>query len=435
MMPGSGYFADPQTRSHQAPDHPAMSTPPEIRRGAGELRRLLTERTADVRTLDVPGFRGWLERHVQRWQRDPVFVQRSRIRDLRGAHPQIRAAERDARQARRAYEQAPEFAELSRIEKALADAGKAVSGLTDAAAAASGDERERLTAKRAEFAARQPALRAELAGAAQSSAPRREWERAVAAAEAVRTAAGLPALEEALRGLVRGGGRRSTRQGARFEDVAEAVIRAHLLPELAAACGCDAGELRILRGVTLGAAGIEIDHLVVHGPPGTDAVKVVAVVEAKRNINDIAHGFRQRQQNLAWLTGDTAAYDAEHSRTRSFPSGHFDRPAVHEHEGERFTVTRDSFAGFTRDPATGHFLDRLYLVTRTGWLWGIGASAMTRLAHRVSTDERWAPDDGPYLAALLAWVREIAGPVEAPDVLETYANRPELASRVVLVQG
>ncbi|HET6765088.1 MAG TPA: hypothetical protein VFH27_15490 [Longimicrobiaceae bacterium] len=388
-----------------------------------------------MRTLDALGFRAWLGMHVERWQRDPVFVQRSRIRDLRRAHPQIRAAERDERRARRAYEQAPEFAELSRIEKALDDAGKAVAGLTAAAAAADREERARLAAKQAEFTARQAALRAELKAGVEASAARRAWDRAVAVVAAVHAEAGLPALEEALREAVQGGGRKSSGEGARFEDVAETVIRTHLLPELAAACACDAGELRILRGVTLGAAGIEIDHLVVHRTPESGEVKAVAVVEAKRNINDIAHGFQQRQQNLAWLAGDTAAYDPQQFRTRTFPTGHFDRPAVHEQDGEQFAITRSSFSGFTRDPATGHVLDGLYLVTRPGWLWGIGSSAMTRLAHRASTDERWAPEDDAYLHDLLGWLREMSDPSEAPDVLAMYAARPGLASRIVLVQS
>ena len=352
---------------------------------------------------------------------------------VRAAHPQVRAAEREARRARRTYEAATEFAAISALEKAADDAGKAVAGLADAAARAAGEERERLATKQQEFANRQAALRGELAAAIEASDARRALDRAAAAVDAGRADAGLPAMEAALREDQRGVGQESTRGGARFEEVAEAVIRAHLLPELAAACGCDTGELRILRGVTLGAAGIEVDHLVVHRPGGTDETVAMAVVEAKRNINDIAHGFLQRQQNLAWLTGDRAAYDVERTRTRSFPTGHFDRPAIHTQDGERFTLTARSFAGFRRDPETGHFLSGLYFVTRPGWLWGVGSSAMTRLAHRASTDERWAPDDEAYLIALLEWLREMTGPCEAPDVVAMYAGRSEIADRIVLV--
>jgi hypothetical protein len=412
-----------------------MDSPPIIRRGPDELRRLLSEQTADVREMPVDRFRAWLRLRVEAWQRDPVFVQRCRVRDLRRAHPEIRAAENDERRARRVYERSPEHAELSRIEKALADAAKAIAGLSAAAAeAAEGAKHTELTAKRDAFATREHSLRREHDAAVRASDAHRALDAARQRLQGVRASTGLGALEDELRqpGLERG--RRGGRQGARFEDVALAVTREHLLPELADACGCAPGELRILRGVTLGASGIELDQVIVRHPSNDGEAQVVALVEAKRGINDVAHGFRQRQRDLAWLTGDRASYAADAFRTRTFPTGHFDRAAIHHDGGESIRIGPASFRRFTRDGASGFFLDGLYLVTRPGWLWGAGPAALTRLSHRVATDERWAPDDDIYLAGLLRWLRGMTHPIESPDVLRLFAAHDVHARRIVLVE-
>ena len=60
-----------------------MPEPAHVRRGIRALRRLLHEQTFDLRSLDLEGFRGWLDRQLVRWREDPVFLQRARIRDLR----------------------------------------------------------------------------------------------------------------------------------------------------------------------------------------------------------------------------------------------------------------------------------------------------------------------------------------------------------------
>jgi len=74
-----------------------MNTPRKVTRGANQLRRLLEERTFDLRSLDLEGFRRWLDVHLPRWQRHSDFVQRARIRDLRRAHPQLRTLEEERR--------------------------------------------------------------------------------------------------------------------------------------------------------------------------------------------------------------------------------------------------------------------------------------------------------------------------------------------------
>jgi hypothetical protein len=412
---------------------------PTIRGGVGELRRRLSERTDDVRGLDPDGFRRWMARQVERWVRDPVFVQRCAIRDVRRINPEIRRLERELRRARLADEASPQHAELARLEKAAADATKAIDGLTAAAERATGDERRRLLRKRAAFADRQTGQRAELDRLAAGSPARVARDGIAARLNGLRAETGLAAMDSRLAQIQRERGRGGSRRGARFEDVAAAAVRACVLPWLAESdevgTAEDGGALRILRGVTLGAAGTEMDQLVVRTFVAVEApVAVLAVVEAKRDINDIGHGFRQRQQNLAWLTGDDAAYDAAAFRTRTFPSGHFDRDAVHEQGGERFRLSRESFRRFARDADSGLFTDRLWFVTRAGTLWGAGRAALSRLAYRAATDEAWDLDDDGYVDGLRRWLAAQVDAVEAPDVLRRYAASERRARQVLLVQ-
>jgi hypothetical protein len=191
--------------------------------------------------------------------------------------------------------------------------------------------------------------------------------------------------------------------------------------------------VRVLRGVTLGAARMEIDQLVICCSRGAgEPVEVLALMEAKRNLNDLAHGFRLRQENLAWLTGDETRHDPELYRTRSFPAGRFDG-AVHESDGERYVFDAGSFRRFRPDPATAMVLDGLYLVTRPGTIWGISSAALARIGHRVATDERWDPQSEAYLQRLLEWCRSLAHAVETPDVLRMYASTEARARQVLLV--
>src|SRR5262249_34531687 len=144
------------------------------------------------------------------------------------------------------------------------------------------------------------------------------------------------------------------------------------------------------RGVTLGAARIELDQLVVRQRNNsTLPVEVLALVEVKRNINDLAHGFHQRQENLAWLTGQGDRYDPKAHRTRSFPTGHFDRNVFHEEAGTYCLLGPGSFRLFGREQSPGLFRDRLYFICRAGAMWGVSAAVLGRIRFRVATDERW----------------------------------------------
>lgn len=389
-------------------------------RGRRALQRLLAERCCDVRELDLPGFRRWLAALLGRWRRDPVFRQRVRLRELRRAHPDLVEAERRYRRALRQDAAGPLFGALAARERQLHDLGRAVDGLTAALAAASEARRPALARKLEAYLHRHRESEAALSDLLRQSPERREVQQARAGLDELRRATGVDVEEERLHALLRGHGHGAGRSGRSFEALAAGITPQAVGPNL-----------RVLQGVTLGAADTELDQLLVRVRPERP-VEVVALVEVKRSLDDLAHGFRKRQGNLAWLTGE-GSYDPAGWRTRTFPTGHFDRPAVHVQDGEEFLLTRDSFRRFRRDPVTGHFLERLYFVTRPGRLRGLSSAALARVAARVASDLHWNPRDPHYLEGLLDWCRSLAHELESPDVLRLYAASPARARQILLV--
>ena len=406
-------------------DSPDDEPPPRVSCGAAVLRTLLRERTTDLRRIDVGQFREWLGGQLPAWRRDPVFVQRERIRDLRRAYPAMRGLEREHRRAAAADARTPAGARLREVEVDLHGVEQAVAGLTAALEAADDERRTTLTKKLAGFEDRRAALAAERDRLAAASPERTLLLRLDAELRSLRRESGVDAEEARLEELVRAQGHRAGQAGGGFEETALRAIRAHVLPALGE------GPLAVLTGVTLGAARTELDQVIVRGS-GDAPVEVLGVVEAKRNPNDIGHGFTRRQENLAWLGGHRAAYDPARHVTRHFPTGHFDRAVVHEQGGGRFVFDPTSFRRFRPDEK-GLFLAGLYFVTRPAHLVGLSGGALGRVRHRAATDERFDLDDDDYLSDLLAWCGSLAEPVETPDVLGLYAADPGLVSQILVV--
>jgi hypothetical protein len=331
--------------------------------------------------------------------------------------------ERERRRAARADADSPEGARLGEVEEELSGVVKAVEGLTGALEDADEDRRASLREKLDGFRARRAALEAERDERIAASHERALLMRLDAELERMRHDSGVGAEEARVEEMMRAQGRRSGRAGGGFEAAALRAVRGHIVPELGD------GPLNVLTGVTLGTARTELDQVVVRGS-GDSPVEVLAVIEAKRNPNDVAHGFTRRQADLAWLSGDRAAYDPSLHVTRTFRGGHFDRAVEHEQDGARFVFGPASFRRF--HPENGHFLAGLYFVTRAAPLAGLSGAALARIRHRAATDERFAPADDAYLADLLAWCRTLAEPIETPDVLALYAAVPERARQILL---
>ncbi|MFY0562933.1 hypothetical protein ACN28E_03730 [Archangium lansingense] len=413
---------------------PSPSTPRPVVWGTRELRRLLRQ-AVDLRVLDLEGFRHWLTQQLPLWESDPAFVQRARIRDLRRAHPELRALERAHRRAAATDEASPHGVRLLQVEEALLRTGKAIAGLGAALARAEPEEQQGLRRKLAVFQDRQQTLQHEQDTLTRESPLRQELLRVSAELQRLRSHLGLERTEAELAELLRHQGHRSGKTGGSFEQQALALTWHYIVPELLGRARTGAtARLRVLTGVGLGAARTELDQLVIRQPhhPG-QPVEVLALIEVKRNLNDLAHGFRQRQENLAWLTGQTGHYEPSQYRTRFFRSGHFDREAVHEQDGEQFVFSRSSFRHFRWEPSLDVFLRRLYFITREGTLAGISAAALARIRHRVATDERWQPQDDAFLRELLRWCQSLAEPLEAPDVLRLYCSVPGRARQVLVV--
>jgi len=395
-----------------------------VSRGEDVLAAMLRERTTDLRRAGVGEFREWLHRQLPGWRLDPVFAQRERIRDLRRASPRLRVLERERRRAARADAGSPHGERLRQLEEELSGVEKAVAGLTGALEDADEERRASLREKLDTFRARRAALEAERDERIAASPERALLVRLDAELERLRDESGVGEEEARLDEMMCAQGRRSGRAGGGFEAAALRAVREHLLPELGD------GPLTVLTGVTLGTARTELDQVVVRGS-GESPVDVVAVVEAKRNPNDVAHGFTRRQADLAWLSGQRDAYDPARHVTRHFPTGHFDRAAEHEQDGARFLFDPTSFRRF--HPENGYFLAGLYFVTRATPLVGLSGAALGRLRHRAATDERFAPADDAYLADLLAWCRTLAEPIETPDVLTLYAAGAERARQILFL--
>ena len=131
---------------------------------------------------------------------------------------------------------------------------------------------------------------------------------------------GLFVAEEKSMNGISSGGRTRHKRGKVFENRAELVLREYLVPHLSSMHKVDSDDLLILRNVRIGTSSLlrgttaEIDCLIcIRGdlPENTIKVnargswcKVLAVVEVKRNADDVGDVFCRYQRTLTWLCGE-----------------------------------------------------------------------------------------------------------------------------------
>src|SRR5262249_9509056 len=244
-----------------------------------ELRRRLDEMTLDLRTLDLAGFRVWLDRQMARWQTEPVFVQRTRIRDLRRAHPEVRRLDEEYRHATEAATASPAGRRIAVLDKRLYNAELAIVGLDAALRDAPPEKQAALAAKRAGFVAKRQRLSEKRAALVESSPEQHELIRVAAEVRQLWESIGLDREHARLAELLTRIGRKSGQAGAKFEQLAQTLAQQHILADLGG------GSIHLLHKVRLGAAGVELDLVFVRRRGGLeDPVDVLAVVEVKRNI-------------------------------------------------------------------------------------------------------------------------------------------------------
>lgn len=371
------------------------------------IATLLASDPGDPATLPDGALLDWLQGHFCTALRDEAFRLRLQMRAIWQAHPELLEARDRLDEAAAVRRESPEHDSLVETGRALRDASRAVAGLTEAVDEGRADE-----AKLAEVRRRLKDLRTELGRQQAASPPHRDWAAARQRFDDLLVDTGLFDLREELEDVERARGRGSGVAGRRFEDLGAATLERELLPALAAR-GHDP---RLLRGVTLGCARGEWDALIVEASATSPAI-VLGMAEFKRNPNDIARGFALRQENLAWLRGDSRHYDPSQYRTHRYPTGHFEGPVTEA----GLTFTKRSFAGLTPRPATGDVLASLHFVTTDRPLTGLNSRARAQLLSRLAGDRHVDWTSPSALAnAVRGWIEP--GALRTADVLQRYVD-------------
>jgi hypothetical protein len=159
---------------------------------------------------------------------------------------------------------------------------------------------------------------------------------------------GLIEREELVKKESKGSGTGRNTRGRDFEAEAFKSLEEVVVPKVSTFYGVSEEELLCVRNIKFGMASAkgstaEIDSLVCRRMVPTDGddvkdswskrgtpVEVLAVCEVKRNADDCGDAFAGYQPSLRWLCGLRDEYDPAIYVTKSFPSGHFDRPYLHQ---------------------------------------------------------------------------------------------------------
>ena len=171
-----------------------------------------------------------------------------------------------------------------------------------------------------------------------------DFEKAKAEILGFKKIIGLTKEEERLEPLKRQTGLFSGMVGKQFEMAALKVMEDYVFADLRERESGDVHlaatqPLVLLSNLTMG-TGFELDQLVILPAENSEEpVEVLALVEVKRNVNDVCRSFIQLQKVLNWCTGARDRYGAEEHINKSNRSGHFERPIYHEEEGKRYMVS------------------------------------------------------------------------------------------------
>ena len=393
-----------------------------IHTGPDVLANYLAFNQVDLHALDLEGFRAWLAARIKEQERNVVFRQMCLIRDIvRRNQRRIQSCTEVLDEARIAFLESTHFEALERLALQIDRLQKGVNGLTIAVNQGRADPQKLEDFKQA-LEHRQRSFLELVA----CSPEKQHFDLAQAALGRLREEIGLTREEAHLKNLQRERGRRTGTAGRRFEEAASEVIEQFIRPELLES----RTRIECLRRVTLGSARAEFDFLIVGVTPGRTSVDALAVVEAKRNVNDVAAGFRRRQENLAWFTGDVDGYDLNRYRTRFYLTGHFDRLVQHQQDGRDYAFDRNSFQRFRRDPETGYFLSGLYFVAGTQPLVGVGRGELHRILHWVAVDPTFDLANDAVIRRYWQRVLSVIERLQSRAVLEIYHHR-FLAQQIV----
>eukprot|EP01102_Stenamoeba_stenopodia_P001786 TRINITY_DN11625_c0_g1_i1.p1 TRINITY_DN11625_c0_g1~~TRINITY_DN11625_c0_g1_i1.p1 ORF type:complete len:552 (-),score=136.91 TRINITY_DN11625_c0_g1_i1:24-1679(-) len=237
--------------------------------------------------------------------------------------------------------------------------------------------------------------------------------------------------------------------------------------------------IHILSGITLGCSNAEFDYMIVREPILPDrepvgqllfqirnakkqtkidlinklaTVEVLAILECKRNLNDVGRSFAHFQQTLSWFKNERELYDPSIFRTKFYTTGHFDKVHVHIGDSIAFKFDQSSFDRFRRDPASGYYIDHLYFITAyKSSLSGMHAQQKCLLEFRLATDveldieglhlnaesstSELTPAETKYFRDLLLWLKEqLSNETSTKDVFNLFATKEEWAKQIIFLQ-
>jgi hypothetical protein len=154
--------------------------------------------------------------------------------------------------------------------------------------------------------------------------------------------------------------------------------------------------------------------------------RVLAIVEAKSNANDVGRAFGHMQETVAFLAGDEGNYAPENWQTKNFPSGNFAEAAAagkvaHQEKstGVWYDFPPDAFRLFRRTtvPTPGAdgdargrelgakgeppnlYVENVYFVTRSGKLEGFHSQVSQELSSMLCNDVAFDIDDDDHITA------------------------------------
>lgn len=397
--------------------------------GNNFLKDFLGKNTCDFSTMNLENFVVWLKKQVAQKSTDPSFYKRCEIRDLQYLHRSRFYVLWDAsKKAQQAWDSCASKEKWESVERKIFGSKRAIEGLSLAIQEKSGEKRLDCMAKLEAFQKELGSLEQQREEMLKSLQQKHDLDKAESELFAFKQEIGLDKKEKELEEILHAQGQNTSQAGSHFENIARDAIEKYIFPIVSENLPCEQkASLKLLSNVTLGCARAEIDYLVVL--PSSPFTIVLAIVEVKRNINDLAWGFQVRQENLAWFTGDTARYDPQLYRTHIFQEGHFDKSVCHEEQGEKFFFCMDSFSLFQREKSC--FLDRLFFITDARTLTGMLSSEYRKFLYHISTDMNFDMENPEYLEKLFAWTKTIVSPFQTKHALELYASQEKWARQII----
>jgi hypothetical protein len=386
----------------------------------------------DFRNADGLTFQGWLKDEVERRQKlDEIFQLKVQLRDItRDNHPQYTQLNQRVEEALDQYQRSVHYCEIENLQVRLHNNDRANQGI---ALAIKEGRLPRGCEKQSHFLKEAEEYQRELTTVLKICPEYQHHKSKEQALRSFENDIGMTGLKSKIRAIQGQQGRSSGRSGSDFERLAGDLVKERLWPLLGEYDSGSPSDLHCLSGVTLGCARGELDIVVVEQKADRETVDVRAIVEVKKNVNDLARSFLIRQENIAWFSGNKDRYLAADYRTKKYRLGHFDKTAVHKQSDRDWRFDQSSFDHFVIDEKLNHYLTGLYFITHLKPVIGASAGEQSRLIHSYSTDFYSDFNDEIYVKKLQSWMKEWLTDFQSRDVLTLYNSSAAYARQILFV--